>query len=246
MKWPIVLNTETKSYEYGKYDIKTFHLFKGTKDKWSQRLKETLELIDTEYVFFMLDDFFVTEPVNTQFISQCFDWMNKNPNIAVFSFHPVVDESNQPSKKYPGFEKRPKPSKYLLNCQAAIWRRDRLIKVLRDNESPWDFEIYGSIRASGFRDDFYTLLPNHPHPIEYNMRKGGTGLVRGMWSKGVVVPLFKELGLKVDFKKRGFAPEDFFDKDTRSTVTKIRHSLSRRVRVTRAKLQAKVASIKDK
>jgi hypothetical protein len=246
MNWPIVLNTESKTYKYKNYDIKTFRLFEGKKDKWSQRLKETLKQIKTKYIFFMLDDFFIVEPVDTKFINQCFKWMDENPKIAVFSFHPVIDDNNMPSSKYKGFEKRPKHGNYMLNCQAAIWRRDRLIKFLKNAESPWDFEVYGSIRVSGFHDDFYTLLPKHKHPIEYNMRKGGTGLVRGMWSKSVVVPLFKELGIKVDFNKRGFAPEDYFDTDTRSTTTKIRNNLSRKARTSRAKIQAKIASITDK
>ena len=246
MKWPVVINTESKTYKYKPYDIKTFQLYKNRKDQWSGRLKDTLKSIKTKYVFFMLDDFFIAEPVDTKFINQCFKWMEQDSNIAVFSFHPVIDENNKTSRKYKGFEKRPGQGNYLLNCQAAIWRRDRLIKFLKEYESPWDFEIYGSIRASGFHDDFYTLLPDLPHPIEYNMRKGGTGLVRGMWSKDVVVPLFKELGLKVDFSKRGFAPEDFFDTDTRSRTTKIRHSLSRKARVTRAKLQAYAASTSKK
>ena len=247
MNWPIMLNTETKSYKYGSYDIQTLHLYQNKKDQWSKRLKETLQHITTEYVFFILDDFFIVEPVDTKFVDQCFKWMDEDPNIAVFSFHPVRDKNNTVSKKYKGFEKRPRHGEYKLNCQAAIWRRENLIKFLRGPESPWDFEVYGSIRVGGYDHDFYTLLPNHPHPIEYNMRKGGTGLVRGMWSKEVVIPLFKELGLKVDFSKRGFAPEDYFDKPAKvSNKDRIQNGIKHRSKTAHAKLQAKLASLSPK
>lgn len=230
MSWPVVLNTESKSYKYKDYDIKTFSLFSNRKDKWSQRLRETLEKIDTEYIFFILDDFFITEPVDSGFIKKCFNWMDDNQNISVFSFHPVVDDKNIVSKEYKGFEKRPYFGEYKLNCQAAVWRRKRLIAFLKDDESPWDFEIYGSIRVGGFEDDFYVLDRDLKDPIEYNMVKGGTGLVRGKWSAKVVVPLFKELGLDVDFSKRGFINEDYFDKDERTFFEKIYHKIKRTVK----------------
>lgn len=238
MNWPVVLNTESKSFQFGKYKIDSYGLFKNRRDKWSQRLKETLQKIKTEYVFFILDDFFIVKPVQHEFISQCFDWLDQNPQIAVFSFHPVVDGNNEKSRQFKGFEKRPLRGDYKLNCQAAIWRRERLIEFLKDDESPWEFEMYGSIRMSAFDDDFYVLSQDQTPPMDYNMRKNGTGLVRGKWSRGVVVPLFKELGLEIDFSKRGFIEEDYFDVDRRTFWQKVRDYLKRRRKLLSAKIWA--------
>ena len=222
MAWNIVLNTESKSFTYKDYPIKSYKFFENEPDDWSKRLKLNLEKINTKYVFFILDDFFITEKVNHNFISMAYEYMENDSDISVFSFHPVKDKLNIKSQKYSGFEKRPnKGGEYKLNCQAAIWRKDRLIRMLRNGETPWDFEIYGSIRISYFTDKFYVLSENLSKPIEYNMRKNGTGLVRGKWSRSVVVPLFKELGINIDFTKRGFISEDYFDTDNRTLIQKI-------------------------
>ena len=197
-----------------------------------------MQKIKTDYVFFILDDFFIVKPVKHEFINQCFDWLDQNPQIAVFSFHPVADENNEKSQQFNGFEKRPLRGEYKLNCQAAIWRRERLIEFLKDDESPWEFEIYGSIRMSAFDDNFYVLSQNQTPPIDYNMRKNGTGLVRGKWSKSVVVPLFKDLGLEIDFSKRGFIEEDYFDVDRRAFWQKVRDYLGRRRKMLSARIWA--------
>ena len=208
----IVLNTESKDYKIEGLNIKTFNLFKDKKVPWGERLIEHLNRIDTEYIFFMLDDFFICENVNEKMINDCFKWMDENNNIAVFSFHRVEDSNNIKSDKYNNFELRPRNGEYRLNCQAAIWRRKDLIKYIKKNESPWDFEIYGSIRSRKYKEEFYTLCPGVKEPINYNMVEDGTGIVRGKWVESIVVPLFKEIDVKIDFSKRGFNTGKLVDK----------------------------------
>lgn len=223
--WPsfnmtIVLNTESKNYKMENLDIKTFNLFKNKKVPWGARLIEHLKKIDTEYVLFMLDDFFLVKPVNEKMINQCIKYMDENKNIAVFCFHRVDDKNNIPSKKYKNFELRPKNGKYRLNCQTAIWRRERLIKFINKKESPWDFEIYGSIRSRKFKDEFYSIIPEVEEPFNYNMYEQGTGICRGKWVKEVVIPLFKELEIKMDFSKRGFCNQEEQAADNRTFFQK--------------------------
>ena len=55
--YPIVLNTETKSYSSSHYDILTIH--SPDSKTWSLRLLNVLDHIDTEYVFFFFFDYFL-------------------------------------------------------------------------------------------------------------------------------------------------------------------------------------------
>lgn len=41
-----------------------------------------------------------------------------------------------------------------ISCQASLWRRDVLLKYIRDYESAWQFEWWGSKRAKILNDNF--------------------------------------------------------------------------------------------
>lgn len=225
---PIVLNTESKDYKMEGLDIQTFHLFENKKVRWGERLIEHLKRIDTKYIFFMLDDFFLVKPVNTDVIEQCYEWMEKDDNIAVFSFHRVDDPTNIPSEKYSNFDRRAQKGMYRMNCQAALWRKDRLIKFIKKYESPWDWEIYGTIRSARFKDEFYAIREGLEEPLDYNMYSQGTGICRGKWVKEVVEPLFKELDVHVDFSIRGFCDgSDVTVNVKRTFLQKVKERLKR-------------------
>lgn len=54
--------------------------------KWSDRLIDSLKKIKTKYVILMLDDFLINADVKQDKIDQCINWMDQNPDVAVFSF----------------------------------------------------------------------------------------------------------------------------------------------------------------
>ena len=199
--YPIVLNTESKSYEYKDMDIKTFRHYKpGKKVAWGRRLIRTLKCIDTEYILLLLDDFLLLEDVDQKRIEQCIDWMDKDRNISVFSFW-RTRQPNIKNNKYPHFEKRPQVAEYRFNCQAAIWRRKELIKYLRPHESPWLWEIYGNKRSSRYKEDFYSAIEGEPYIFTYDW-KGGGAIHRGRWTQSAV-KLLRQYGVDIDFSVRG-------------------------------------------
>ena len=142
---PVVLNTESKNYSYPGLDIKTFHMYEPGKNiAWGRRLIETLKRIDTEYILFFLEDFWLDAPVDVVFFDQCRIWMRENPDVACLSFQRTRGE-NIRDGRFERFEKRPQKGEYRMNCQAALWRREKLISYIRPHESPWEWELYGSI-----------------------------------------------------------------------------------------------------
>ena len=200
--YPIVLITDSKSFNYEDMDIRTLHIYEpGERIPWGKLVKKSLKRIDTEYVIFLLENFFLQGKVDQKRIEQCINWMDDNKDISVFYFRETYSTLIR-DDKYPNFEKIDRKGRYRFNCQAALWRREKLIRYIRSHESPWEWENLGSIRSSRYRDDFYSAIEGEPHVFEYEFPDGG--IYGGKWSLGVK-ELFEKHEINIDFSKRGFA-----------------------------------------
>lgn len=211
---PIVLNTESKDYSYEGLNIRTMQLYETDADvSWTKRLRNTLENINTDYVITLLDDFFMMGRVDTASILKHVEWMDANRRISVFSYMETFTK-NIRDGKYKSFERRPLVGTYKFNCQAALWRRSRLIKYLDHDETPWEWELYGNWRS--YRHPFhlfysYIVGNEYVFPYIYNaagVNFGGLGLFRGKWYLPYVKPLFEKHGIKMDFSIRGIITEE--------------------------------------
>ena len=204
-KYPIVLNTESKQYKFPGLNIKSINLDKKYQSKniaWGKRLKKVLKNINSKYILFMLDDFFITDYVDSKKIDEVIRWMEKDSNIAVFSLYRVVDKEHKDIKsdKYKGFYLRNKKGDYRYNCQAAIWNREELIKALRNFESPWDWELIGNIRSHRSNKEFYTLMNPSDYVFKYDYEK--LGIVRGYWMLPYTKELLDKEHIKIDYSIR--------------------------------------------
>lgn len=209
LECPIVLNTESKPYSYPGLDIRTFRMYKAGEDiPWSRRLRKTLEKIESKYIIFLLDDFFIQGKVDTKRLQYCLNEMEQNDRISSFCFMETFSR-NIKDEKYTQFERRSFIAPYKLNCQAALWRREKLIKYLKTDENPWEWETMGNWRTYKYpRDLFYSQIPNGNYVFPYiykanGINWGGLALYRGKWYLPYVEPLFKKHNIKVDFSIRG-------------------------------------------
>lgn len=209
VNFPIVLNTESKNFSFDGLDIKTFNSFKSNSNvSWAMRLKKTLELINTNYIIFLLEDYWLEREVDNTIINNSLEWIKKDNNIACFCFQPIEDDNNVDSIKYPFYQLRPKKGPYIFNCQASLWDRKKLMKLLRFHESAWDWELYGSLRSSKFSYDFYTLKPDMQPPFQYHRGLGGV-VHGGKWIKNIAEPICKKHDIKVNFDERGYIYETY-------------------------------------
>ncbi len=219
MQWPnmpfsVVLNTESKVYHDSELDVKCMELFQaGSNVSWGKRLRETLKRVDTEYIIFMLDDFFVDGKIDEKIIMDCIKWMEADRNISVFSFMETFTD-NYDDGKYPGFNRRKLFGEYRFNCQAALWRRKHLIQYLRDYESAWDWEVYGNWRSYRYINrKFYSKKAEADSIIPYLFDVGGRnfgGLVlfRGRWYLPLVKYFEEKYRLGIDWNTRGVMEEE--------------------------------------
>ena len=197
----IVLNTEAKKYSFDGLNILTYQLFKNKKKvKWGERLIKTLDMIDTKYVLFLLDDFFLSDEVREEEIDNCIMRMEDDESIAVFYFA-GGNGQNEIESDIPDYNIKKQDGKWRLNTQAAIWRRDLLKSYIKPHESAWDWEIYGSQRSVRYAEKFYIRKPSAKKVFSYDVDWGGA-IHRGKWTP-YAIELCKSMNINIDFSIRG-------------------------------------------
>ena len=159
--WPdcpfgLYLNTETK-----KCDIEGVTTINVDSKCWSERLNKALASIETEFVIVMLEDFFIQKKVDDSKIKDLIDVMSLNTDIAVFYLNRITGYKD-PSPYQDFYEMLPtnQYSRYMLNCQTAIWRRSVLEHSTRTSFSPWDFEEFGYKNQKNYLKDFHFYCSN--------------------------------------------------------------------------------------
>lgn len=208
--WPecsykILINTESKSFQLD-YDNVATHVssWEGKTDKWGLRLKETLLACDSEYVIMLYDDFVLEGKVNAQIIEKCIHWLDSNPDTTVFYFTHNATSVSIDDHRYELFEAMSQKGDYKLNSAPALWRRDKLLNYIEDDDTPWAWEYFGSYRAYKNKEKFYSIKREYEHIYPYNYGMGGA-IYRGKWVGKIVIPLIKKYNLKIDVSQRGLA-----------------------------------------
>ncbi|MGQ7945111.1 hypothetical protein [Flavobacterium sp. WC2509] len=222
--WPdfegtIYLNTEYKDFSYPGLDIvctkvcevnKIPHNVRAT---WSQCLRWALEAIDTDIVLYMQEDYFLNGSVKTVWVNHFFDLINTNSNIPCIQLTQAGIPALEKSKYDKLFTSTPDYFSY-VSCQASFWRKGVMTSIIRDHETAWNFEWWGSKRAKYMGYEFLVLDPNFFSPNESIFPYVLTGVVGGRWYREVVA-LFKKHEINIDYSKRGFLEEN-----TKPTISK--------------------------
>lgn len=211
--WPdcngtIYLNTEFKDYSYPGINIipvkgcvgKTY---KGKYATWSQCLKWALDKMDTDLVLYLQEDYFLTGKVNNTMVEHYLEYMMDHPEIPCIQLTTagIPERDVYDSNEHLHYSDSTHFS--YVSCQASIWRKEILLRILREHETAWNFEWWGSKRAHYWNLKFLTL--NHQwikdgHDCIPYIK---TGVIGGKWYLPVV-DLFREHDIWVDFNIRGF------------------------------------------
>lgn len=164
---PIYLGTESKSFSFEGLDIRCPLAGGKIYRNWSERLIKLLDSIDTEYILFMLDDFWLSKPVDVDAFNKIFGYMKTDRSMG---FVCLRNENQGGKKTAVPIEKRRIPSRYpeLVRClskepfrittQVGIWRRNYFLKLLRRHESAWYFETRATWRSKFYREKIYDVL----------------------------------------------------------------------------------------
>lgn len=211
IQWPdcpfkIYLNTETKKYECDYLNVETICSGKGK--TWSERVLNAIKHIESKYILFFLEDFFLMSPVKIDIFFTALDILESDESVGVVSFNPDVRKALGYwiiAEQYDNsFSLLSKKSKYRVNAQANLWERKFLSSLIRKCENPWEFEVYGTIRAKRSRKKFLCRPANATPVFDYHTYQGyGYGLNRGKW-----LPknqeLFEKYDISVDYERLGW------------------------------------------
>lgn len=186
----VIYTTETIKNPY----YKTIN-YNEPLEKWTKRIRQTLNDIDDNEILIMIDDCFIREQVDVDRIE--YARRNLKGNIACFNFEKAFD-SNDIETPLEGFKKRQHGAPYEVSIMCGLWDKKKLLKVLEEDSNPW--EVEGKQDNKGF--DFYI------NSGEFIINWGYetfifTGICKGKWCKNIV-PFFEKEGIKVDYSKRGF------------------------------------------
>ena len=206
--YEIKLFTESKKYETDLVSVNVLNtkpIYTKGKKSWSECLLNGLKQVETEYILYMQEDYFLNDQVRESEIKHLLKIMIDDDVdvIRLMDFHKQTN-AYKPYKESTGLMIVPYTSPYRIHTQASIWKKSCLEKYLKIGETGWEFERYGSIRSSKNNDLF--LCVDHTKYIR-NMNDivpyQPTGIIKGKWYKDAVIPLFRENGIDIDLSKRG-------------------------------------------
>lgn len=153
----------TESKEFGDGYI-TSH--QGEDSIWSNRLIKALDKIESEFVFFVLEDYYFTSKITQEDLQSIMAVCQAN-SLDKWTFHIKTDQLRMKydvggMQQCTGMEGKhyiqDKFSMYLTTLQPGLWRTSYLKKCLQPDWTPWDFEIKGSERMA----QLHAQLPQLP------------------------------------------------------------------------------------
>lgn len=171
---------------------------------WSTGLRMYVDqFLSNDLILLMLEDYFITQPVNVALITALWRWMSDNPNVAKLDLSGDRLKVPYTEAEIIGgvqlIESAP-DANYQASIQAAIWRRDTLRQFLIDGETPWQFEKRGTKRMIAARTDGTfsgRIMGTDPAVLHYVNAVGGEGRKPGEYDHKKIPPaLWAELAGK--------------------------------------------------
>ncbi|MCK9555691.1 hypothetical protein M0R36_07740 [bacterium] len=164
------------------------NLLIGKDISWSDNLRKAILELDEKYIFLFIDDLFLYDFVNASKVLEIFKWILKsNPNYIRMN---PTQKPDSPYNELVGSVS--KGTIYRTSTVLSVWKKNVLLDLLKQGESAWDFEVYGSVRSDVY-EGFYSTW-SHYFPVI-------NCVVKAKWQRSAIRK-FKRLGINIDLTKR--------------------------------------------
>lgn len=207
--FPVYLGTNEQGFDFPGVNV----IQSGAPRNWSDDTLSILRQMKEEYVIVLLEDYFLQSKVDNAWLQRCLDFTRDRnaPFMRIASFRrdhfPMY--AYDVIKENPHFGVSRKDAMYRINLQAAIWKRQAFMELIKPGESPWEFEVNGSIRSREWTGECLGITESHSTdelagPIPYLC----TAITRGTWMREAIALCRKEnirLDLSVRPVESGFA-----------------------------------------
>jgi hypothetical protein len=177
----------------------------GRDANWTRMLRAVLERIDSPVILYLHEDYWLDAPVDTPAL-EAYASLVAQGKADYVGLYPSW--SNPKVRRAGACQHDPRlshyapDSAYRTSLQAAFWRRGYFQGLLRDGESPWQFERNSNARVV---DGGRHLCVEDDSAFHYPLRPKGGPVYRGEWTRDAVVYAERE-GLSIDFSRH---PKDY-------------------------------------
>ncbi len=142
----------------------------------TERLAKALEKINTEYILFTLEDYFLIQKIENAKLDNALQFMNEE-NVDYIRLYGASQyylrkEGARESVSYPGFYFRDiSEGNYKVSLYAGLWRTDFMRKTLGKKQNAWQYEVSLTQMARDL-DACCVISNNREFPILDVIRKG--------------------------------------------------------------------------
>jgi len=188
--YPVYLGSNFLTYDAGVRPLTV-----GEDVDWSTGFSEMLRRVPEPHVLVLLEDFLLSAPAETARIGRLLGYMNARA-AACIRLMPVPG-APAPAPDFADAGDLQKGVPYRMSLQAAIWRRDLLLALVRPGETPWQLELAGSMRTEALDAPFLSVLRGPQPPLPYFCN----AVIRGVWRRDGLA-LCRREGVSVDLDAR--------------------------------------------
>lgn len=156
--FPIYLITSTKTFQDKRVTV--INAPELVLCSWSNRIKAGLMKIQHEYLLVVTEDLLCLKKIDEANLLNLIRFI-KSTNCTCLRL--VPDASLHPQMD--GWEicRIFDWSMHRASLQMSIWKREALVELIKEGESPWEFEINGSQRSRSDENYFSTIYPVVPY-----------------------------------------------------------------------------------
>lgn len=168
----LILCTQTQTPKENKYD-RVIYTSEGA--AWGDRMAQAARRINSEYVLFTLEDFFISENISNDGIEAYINLMDSNPDISAIRLFPSKHFVETYNNQF-DYVKKGKP--YRICGHPTIYRREYFVSLAEKRYSPWQFEIEGSKYSESLPGEILVAKNNIYHCIH--------AWGRGSWTRDAI------------------------------------------------------------
>jgi hypothetical protein len=129
--------------------------------KWSDGLIKLLDSVEDEVFGLMLEDYWLSRPVNRQAVRMLHDYMVQFKYVLKADLMTdrlyAYGASDYGTCGYLDLIRSDPASQYHMSLMTGLWRRDLLRRFLVPDESPWDVELKGTPRVAAAANEVLVL-----------------------------------------------------------------------------------------
>lgn len=201
-QYPVYLGNNGKEFSHA--NVKVLHA--GRAVDWTTDTRKIVEQISEPYMIVLLEDYFLLGDVDESYLAKCLavtkEYEAAFTRIASFrSDHfPMYAFDAIPGKDFMGVTRNKAP--FRINLQAGIWNRQDFLSLLKNGESPWEFEVNGSVRSQSNSKPFLGITESsHKDVVAGPIPYLCTAITKGTWMREAVT-LCKNERVAIDLSKR--------------------------------------------